>query len=191
MVKIDWIRTTCFVPLQFYITCIFGVIEKKLNLDIHLYEPHTQILYNHIMEPIQIPSVFLPRVSNYHDQEYIENVFWGFLGTQESPISNIDMVMKEDSRNGQLYYIAFVFFHPIDRSECQDWMFKFLDDIKDGKRVKLVHSHPWFWNISKNTGTKKTYSRPKILSEEDEADILKAQREIIESRKQFNEQNKN
>ena len=143
------------------------------------------------MEPIQIPSVFLPRVSNYHDQEYIENVFWGFLGTQESPISNIDMVMKEDSRNGQLYYIAFVFFHPIDRSECQDWMFKFVDDIKDGKRVKLVHSHPWFWNISKNTGTKKTYSRPKILSEEDEAEILKAQREIIESRKQFNEQNKN
>ena len=134
------------------------------------------------MEPIQIPSVFLPRVSHYHDEDFIAMTFWNFLGTRESPIHHIDMVMKEDPNNGQLYYLAFVFFRDLERDEGQDWILEFAKDIQDGKRVKLVHSHPWFWNMSKNTGKKKTYTRPKILSEADEADIMKAQKELIAKR---------
>ena len=142
---------------------------------------HTHITTT-IMEPIQIPSVFLPRVSHYHDEGYIEGIFWAFLGTQESPIHHIDLVMKEDNKNGQLYYIAFVFFRALGRSECEEWVQKFAQDIESGQRIKIIHSHPWFWNISKNTGKKKSFSRPRILSEKDEAEIREAQKAIMEQR---------
>ena len=73
---------------------------------------HVNILQqtNQNMEPVQIPSLFIPRVSAYLDDNYVENIFWQFLGTSESPIHHIDMVEKMDSRNEQVYYICFVFF---------------------------------------------------------------------------------
>ncbi len=148
-------------------------------------KPSNQHLTN--MTIIQIPSIFLPRVSHYHDEAYIENVFWAFLGTTNSPIDHIDMVMKEDTRNGQLYYIAFVFFVPLGESEWNtnsvpNWLNAFAQDIENGSRIKIIHSHPWFWNVSKNTGKKQTFSRPRIMSEQDEASIKAAQREIIANR---------
>ena len=147
-------------------------------------EPYNKLI---IMSPIQIPSIFLPRVSHYHDEAYIENVFWSFFGTTESPIDHIDMVMKEDNRNGQLYYIAFVFFVPLDESvwngtNVPEWVNTFSQDIENGSRIKIIHSHPWFWNVSKNTGKKQSFSRPRIMSEKDEASIKAAQQEIISKR---------
>ena len=90
--------------------------------------------------------------------------------------------MKEDNKNGQLYYIAFVFFRALERSECEEWVQNFAQDIESGQRIKIIHSHPWFWNISKNTGKKNNFSRPRILSEKDEAEIREAQKAILEQR---------
>ena len=148
-------------------------------------KPSNQHLTN--MSIIQIPSIFLPRVSHYNDEAYIENVFRAFLGTTNSPIDHIDMVMKEDTRNGQLYYIAFVFFVPLgesqwDTNSVPDWLNSFAQDIENGSRINIIHSHPWFCNVSKNTGKKQTFSRPRIMSEQDEESIKAAQREIIANR---------
>ena len=134
------------------------------------------------MEPVQIPSLFIPRVSAYLDEAYVENIFWQFLGTTESPIHHIDMVEKMDNRTEQVYYICFVFFRPLERHECEDWVVSFVNDIDNGKQIKIVHSHPWYWNVSKNVGKKRENTRPRILTEKDEASIKEAQKSILASR---------
>lgn len=129
---------------------------------------------------IQIPSVFLPRVSAYHDEAFIEQVFWFVFQTQESPIDHIDLIMKQDQTKKDCYYhIAFVFFKALPETEL---LVRFTNDIESGKRVKMVHSDPWYWNMSKNIGSKKSHKQARILSEADEQEIKQAQKILMESR---------
>jgi hypothetical protein len=129
-----------------------------------------------------IPSVFLPRVSGYHDESYIEQVFWAYFGTPETPIARIDMIPKEDAKTGQMYAIAFVHFQPemVETDEVSS----FRAAMEKDDSVKLVHSYPWYWIIRKNTSSPSSRaSRPRVLSEKDEADIKKAQQEYVDARK--------
>ena len=136
------------------------------------------------LEPVQIPSIFLPRVSFHHDENFVGNKFWEFLGCQRCPIHHIDMVEKTDNRTGKPFLIAFIFFNPLERHEIPDWVCNFAADIEAGKRLKLIHTHPRYWNMSKNTGTRRSpvLDRPRVLSEADEADIKAAQKEILAKR---------
>ena len=59
---------------------------------------------------IQIPSIFIPRVSNNHDEKYIERIFWQLFGCYASPIDHIDLVQRTDENTGYNFYMAFVFF---------------------------------------------------------------------------------
>ena len=125
----------------------------------------------------QISSVFLPRVSAYHDQAYIESVFWTVLETEESPIHHIDLILKEDLKKPNCFYhIAFVFFKPLPTT---DLIAHFAADIESGKRVKMIHSDPWFWNMGKNTRPKQVRKPARILSEADEAEIKEAQKALL------------
>ena len=94
------------------------------------------------------------------------------------------MVEKTDNRTGKPFLIAFVFFNPLERHEIPEWVCNFAADIESGKRLKLIHSHPWYWNMSKNTGTRRSpvLDRPRVLSEADAADIKAAQKEILAKR---------
>lgn len=124
----------------------------------------------------QISSVFLPCVSAYHDQAYIESVFWTVFETEESPIRHIDLILKEDlNKPNCFYHIAFVFFKPLPTT---DLIARFAADIESGKRVKVVHSEPWYWNTRKNTRPKQVRKPPRILSEADEGEIKEAQKAL-------------
>ena len=125
----------------------------------------------------QISSVFLPRVSAYHDQAYIESVFWTVFETEESPIHHIDLILKEDLKKPDCFYhIAFVFFKPLPTTPL---IANFAADIESGKRVKMIHSDPWFWNMSKNTRPKQVRKPARILSEADEEEIKEAQKALL------------
>ena len=142
--------------------------------------PFNSIMNSSIDNQILIPSVFLPRVSAYHDESYIENIFWTVFETEESPIDHIDLVMKEDTNNPNvLYYIAFVFFRPMPTNGI---MSQFATEIHEGKQVTIMHSNPWYWKVSKNISKKKTRTQARILSEADEAEVKKAQKALLESR---------
>jgi hypothetical protein len=128
----------------------------------------------------QISSVFLPRVSAYHDKAYIESVFWTVFQTEESPIHHIDLIMKEDTKKPNCFYhIAFVFFKPLPTT---DIIAQFAAEIESGKRVKMVHSDPWYWNMNKNTRPKQIRKPARILSEADEAEIKEAQKALLNAR---------
>ena len=128
----------------------------------------------------QISSVFLPCVSAYHDQAYIESVFWTVFETEDSPIHHIDLILREDhKRTDCFYHIAFVFFKPLPTT---DLIAHFAADIESGKRVKMIHSDPWFWNMSKNTRPKQVRKPARILSEADEAEIKEAQKALLNVR---------
>ena len=75
-----------------------------------------------------------------------------------------------------------MFFRPLERHECEDWVVSFANDIDNGKQIKIVHSHPWYWNVSKNIGKKRENTCPRILTEKDEASIKEAQKSILASR---------
>ena len=157
--------------------------KKKIETRLHcsfIHHPssndspsNTSIMASHLT---QISSIFLPRVSAYHDQAYIEHVFRTVFETEESPIHHIDLILKEDlKRPDCFYHIAFVFFKPLPTTEL---IARFAADIESGKRVKVVHSDPWFWNMSKNTRPKQVRKPPRILSEADEGEIKEAQKAL-------------
>ncbi len=128
----------------------------------------------------QISSVFLPRVSAYHDQAYIEHVFRAVFETEESPIHHIDLILKEDLKRTDCFYqIASVFFKPLPTT---DLIARFAADIESGKRVKVVHSEPWYWITSKNTRPKQVRKPVRILSEADEEEIKEAQKALLSMR---------
>lgn len=141
--------------------------------------PFNSIMNSSIDNQILIPSVFLPRVSAYHDESYIENIFWTVFQTEESPIDHIDLVMKEDAKKPNvLYYIAFVFFRPMPTNGI---MSQFATEIHEGKQVTILHSNPWYWKVSKNISKKKTRTQARILSEADEAEVKAAQKLLFKS----------
>ena len=132
---------------------------------------------------MQIPSAFLPRVSYSHDETYIAEVFWAYFGTEENPVSRVDLIPKEDPRTGQMYGIAFVHFQ--ENVEETAEVTAFCETLGKNDSVKLVHSYPWYWIIRKNTSSpaaKKSQNRPRVLSEKDEASIKEAQQAYIASR---------
>ena len=121
---------------------------------------------------MQFPSIFIPRVSCHNDEAYIESIFWHYFGGNETPVSRIDIIMKEDARNGQLYQIAFVHFKEVAETESIQSL---ASQLEKGESVKFVHSYPWFWILRKNTSTQKVRDMPRVLTKKDEAEIMKAQ----------------
>ena len=133
--------------------------------------------------PFQFPSVFIPRVAIYHDEDFIANIFWNWFQTEHCPVDHIDLVEKTDHKTGQPFWIAFVFFHEIPDDEVSYDLKPSFDSINSGNTIKIVHSYPWYWQVKKNTGKKKkTSSRVRVLSVEDEAEIHAAQKALLQHR---------
>tara|TARA_Y100000992_G_scaffold267818_1_gene206603 strand:- start:2927 stop:3460 length:534 start_codon:yes stop_codon:yes gene_type:complete len=124
---------------------------------------------------MQFPSIFIPRVSCNNDEAYIESIFWHYFGGTETPILRIDLIVKEDARSGQIYQIAFVHFKEVAETESIQSL---ASQLENGESVKFVHSYPWFWILRKNTSKPKVRGMPRVLTEKDEAEIMKAQEEL-------------
>jgi len=181
-----YLYSGCFIEIFLFYVSIFHICGKRKKLKrcptlllFIINRPTIPPSNTSIMDSntTQLPSVFLPRVSAYHDQAYIESVFWTVFETKESPIHHIDLILKEDLKKPNCFYhIAFVFFKPLPTT---DLIAHFAADIESGKRVKMIHSDPWFWNMSKNTRPKQVRKPARILSEADEAEIKEAQKALL------------
>ena len=137
---------------------------------------------NKIMSSFAFPSVFIPRVSGQNDEAYIENIFWAYFGGEESPISRIDLIMKEDNRTGHMYQIAFVHFMAMTNPSAE--VMELAAKLDSAESVKFVHSYPWYWILRKNTSKPKE-TRPRVLSEADEAEIKKAQQVLMSKKSEL------
>ena len=155
---------------------------RKIEIKYHtiLYST-SEYLYSIIM-PFQFPSVFIPRVAIYHDEDFIANIFWNWFQTEHCPVDHIDLVEKTDHKTGQPFWIAFVFFHEIPDDQVSYDLKPSFDSINSGNTIKIVHSYTWYWQVKKNTGKKKTSARVRVLSVEDEAEIHAAQKALLQHR---------
>ncbi len=124
---------------------------------------------------MQFPSIFIPRVSCHNNEAYIESIFWQYFGGTETPILRIDLIVKEDARNGQIYQIAFVHFKEVAETES---IKSLASQLENGESVKFVHSYPWFWILRKNTSKPKVRDMPHVVLKKDEAEIIKTQEEL-------------
>ena len=122
-----------------------------------------------------VSSIFIPRVSCNNDKAYIESIFWHYFGGNETPVSRIDLIVKEDARNGQIYQIAFVHFKEVAETESTQSL---ASQLENGESVKFVHSYPWFWILRKNTSKPKVRDMPHVVLKKDEAEIIKTQEEL-------------
>ena len=132
---------------------------------------------------IEIPSVCLPRVWYNFDKNYIEAIFCELFGpdaTGDSCVKRIDMITKKDRNTDEDFWVVFVhfsaFMHPTE------FLVDFVDRINNDEEVKIQYNPPWFWKVRKNKGARKQRSRqgPRIMSREDEEQLMATQKEILE-----------
>ena len=68
-----------------------------------------------------------------------------------SCIEKVDMVMREDKRTGEPYFLVFLHFRLVDRTPESEYL---ADKINKDGEVKVQYDHPWFWKLRKNVGTR-------------------------------------
>lgn len=149
-------------------------------------------LFNMASTGIKIPSLCIPRVYFQFDENYIEQVFLSIFGGTEvedgcfqTCVERIDLVPREDRKTGEPFNIVFIHFNGsvADTPETT----AFVEKIEANEEVKLMYRHPWFWKVRKNHTKshepRRTVGPRMILSAEDEAEVIKHQKEYY-ARKQ-------
>mgnify|MGYP001340190564 CR=1 FL=1 len=135
------------------------------------------------MAYIQIPSICIPRVWHKFDRNYVEGIFCELFGPDangESCVARIDMIPKKDRNTGEDFWVVFVHFSPNVFSS--DYLVDFANRIANDEEIKIQYNPPWFWKVRKNKGARKQRSRqgPRIMSREDEEQLMATQKEILE-----------
>ena len=125
-------------------------------------------------QSIQIPSVCIPRVMYFITEDKFHEVFTDLFGPEHgmcdengygpSCLKRVDMVMREDTRTGEPYFLVFLHFNPVDRTPEVEYL---VEKIKKGDEVKIEYDQPWFWKLRKNVGTRTTKNRPRIIADEE------------------------
>ena len=131
-----------------------------------------------------IPSVCLPRIWIHFDKEYVENVFCELLGQDaqgNSCVIKIDLVERTDRNTGDAYWLCFVHFS--DKMVETETVKTFCARIENGGFNLEYDPQRYgraYWKVRKNTNNKSSPARsgPRMMSERDEAELLKAQKEI-------------
>ena len=89
-------------------------------------------------------------------------------GYGPSCLSRVDMVMREDNRTGEPYFLVFLHFNPVDRTPEVEYL---VEKINKGDEVKIEYDQPWFWKLRKNVGTRTTKKRPRIIADEEKSEV--------------------
>lgn len=143
---------------------------------------HIHLNQLNIMSYIQIPSICIKRVWHKFDKNYIEGVFCELFGpdaTGESCVERVDLIPKKDRRTDEPFWVVFVHFSPDVFSS--DYLLDFANRIANDEEVMIQYNPPWFWKVSKNSGSRKDHARtgPRIMSSRDEKEFLAKQKEIL------------
>lgn len=134
---------------------------------------------------IAIPSVCLPRIYNKFDANYVEGIFCELFGPDmygNSCVEKVDIISRTDRNTGEPFHVVFVHFSK--EMYHNDYLNDFAERINNDEEIKLQYNPPWFWKVRKNNANKRKEERtgPRIMSRKDEAELMKAQREIIQNR---------
>ena len=137
-------------------------------------------------ELIIIPSVCLPRVYHKFDANYVEGIFCELFGQDmygNSCVEKVDMVSRTDRNTGEPFHVVFIHFS--DHMYYSDYLGDFAARIGKDEEVKIQYNPPWFWKVRKNKAAnrKEVRTGPRIMSREDEAEIMAKQQEIAKAQK--------
>jgi len=134
---------------------------------------------------IAIPSVCLPRVYHKFDANYVEGIFCELFGPDmygNSCVEKVDMVSRTDRNTGEPFHVVFIHFS--DHMYYSDYLSDFAARIGKDEEVKVQYNPPWFWKVRKNKAAhrKEVRTGPRIMSRNDEAEIMAKQQEIVKAR---------
>ncbi len=137
-------------------------------------------------ELIRIPSVCLPRVYHKFDANYVEGIFCDLFGQDmygNSCVEKVDMVSRTDRNTGEPFHVVFIHFS--DHMYYSDYLGDFAARIGKDEEVKIHYKPPWFWNVRKNKSAnrKEVRTGPRIMTRNDEAEIMAKQQEIAKAQK--------
>ena len=136
-------------------------------------------------DTIEIPSVCLPYVHHKFDANYVEGIFRELFGPDmygNNCVKKIDLISRTDRKTGEPFHVVFIHFS--EHMYYSDYLSYFAAQISSDDEVKVQYNPPWFWKVRKNKAVtrKKVRSGPRIMSRNDEAEIMKAQSEILQER---------
>ena len=124
---------------------------------------------------IEIPSICIPRVMCFITEDKIRKVFEDLLGPPvtanpeiRSCVDRVDMIIREDVRTREPYFLVFVHFHPIEHTQEAQYL---SSQINKNQEVVVVYDNPWFWKLRKNEGTRRQAivpNAPKMIIPEEE-----------------------
>lgn len=139
---------------------------------------------------LAIPSVCLPRVYHKFDANYVEGIFCELFGPDmygNSCVDKVDMVSRTDRNTGEPFHVVFIHFS--DHMYYSEYLSDFAARIGNDEEVKIQYNPPWFWKVRKNKAAnrKEVRTGPRIMSRKDEAEIMKAQSEILQKRNDASE----
>lgn len=172
----------------------FFVLKKiEMNFELYAWSHHYFRVYLLSRSPyrimasnnntIAIPSVCLPRVYHKFDANYVEGIFCELFGPDmygNSCVDKVDMVSRTDRNTGEPFHVVFIHFS--DHMYYSEYLSDFAARIGNDEEVKIQYNPPWFWKVRKNKAAtrKEVRTGPRIMSRKDEAEILRAQSEILQ-----------
>lgn len=124
----------------------------------------------------KIPSVCIPRVMYFIEERKFHDVFTQLFGNAtidddldrpQSCVKRVDMLAREDRKTGEPYWLVFLHFHDVFRSQESDF---FSEQINKNELVSIMYDQPWFWKVRKNEGRRvhtKKVSEPRIVFPEE------------------------
>ena len=144
---------------------------------------HTRIMTSN--KTIAIPSVCLPRIYHKFDANYVKGVFCELFGPDmygNSCVKKVDMVSRTDRKTGEPFHVVFIHFS--EDMYLSDYLSYFAAMISTDEEVKVQYNPPWFWKVRKNKSRNRKEVRAghRIMPRKDEAEIMKAQSEILQER---------
>lgn len=136
-------------------------------------------------QPIEIPSICIPRVFTSIEERFIEDVFYDLFGKNtngECCVTRVDFLLKQDRNTGEDFHVVFVHFDkPIvpESREHREELEVFVNKLQSGQDVKIEYRFPWFWKVRINKGKKRTQERRRprmVLTDEDEEELKNYQK---------------
>ena len=116
-------------------------------------------------------SICIPRAMYFVTEELIVQVFESIFG--ENLIKQVDMVLRQDNRTGEGFYLVFIHFNDSSNSDLTHFMKR----IEDEQEVKVIYYQQWFWKCRKSTHSPKpARNGPRIMTVEDEREFKEFQK---------------
>ena len=126
------------------------------------------------MPTINLPSICIPRVMYFVEEEMFHEVFTEIFGPNvecmdpetgygESCVKRVDMVLREDHKTKEPFFLVFIHFNPVQLTPHSQY---FAEEMDNGREIRLPYYKQYYWKVNKNTGSVKVPTTPTNTPEE-------------------------